>query len=458
MRLGHGLEQKPGLTVKPTESQVLLAQLLAIPIVNLSREMRHMAEDNPCINIEEIPDDTVSIESARKEEPLPDLSKLGSAHILRYASSSNDDDDREEQYEAPKVSFWSYLDSQFETVFPDGDERREIARRIIDSLDDDGLLRIPPAQLAEELKRPVKELEKVRKVILQFDPPGVGALDARELCLAQLEDHGLRDGSAYKLVKRHWKLLNEKGPLDAMHALGYSEERIEEVVGSFRWLYVSPRDMYGESKPSYVFPEVIIKLVEDEFVVEMVERGLPRISVNRVAQKALKDPDIPADQKQVLREKMRRALDFFRALEERKTNIRRVAEFVVEYQEDFLRGRALHIDPITQTEAAEKLGLHISTLNRVVKGRWADTPVGVYELRTFFAKGVETQNGQISHKFLMDKVKALVEGENKRNPLTDQEIVDHLKEKEGIRLSRRSITEYRQRLGIPRRSKRRVRS
>jgi RNA polymerase sigma-54 factor len=207
-----------------------------------------------------------------------------------------------------------------------------------------------------------------------------------------------------------------------------------------------------------VVPEVIIKLVEDELIVELVERGLPKIYINPAAQKALDDPSTSPEQKKELRERMRRAMDFFKALYERKTNIRRVAEFVISYQEDFLRRKTKHMSPITQTEAAEKLELHISTLNRVVKGRWADTPVGVYELRDFFSKGVESSAGQVSHDFIMDRIKQMVAEEDKRKPLTDRVIAERLHEEMKIELSRRSITEYRQKLGIPKCSQRRDRS
>jgi RNA polymerase sigma-54 factor len=456
MRLAPSIVQK--LRQIPTEHLVQVAKLLEVQIPELAQAIRQMAEENPCISIEEQPDEMESIESERKDDPIRDIAKLGSSHILRRSSSTDEDDDKEVQYEAPKVSFWAYLESQFELAFPNGDEDREVAYAIIETLDDDGLLRVGTAQLASELDRPVEDVERVRKKILHFDPPGVGAVDAKELCLVQLEDQGFKEAPVYKLFKRHWNLLVEKGPERTIRQLGYSEEQAQEIMSAFRWVYGSPRDMYGEGKPSYVYPEVFIKLVEDELVVEVTERGLPRVYKNPAAEKALEDPSTTPEQKKELRERMRRALDFFKALYERKENIKRVAEFVVEFQESFLRGKTRHVVPITQTEAAERLKLHISTLNRVVKGRWADTPVGVYELRSFFTKGVETPKGQVSHEFMMDKIRQFVEAEDKRHPLTDREIAEKLHEEIEITLKRRSITEYRQRLGIPKCSKRRVRT
>jgi RNA polymerase sigma-54 factor len=450
---------KPAIRIETKVTTVLIphiileAELLQLPIQELSQRIQREVEENPCMEIKQLEEDPP--ETQAKDEKMLKVAELGRAHPLRCSSASDDEDETEPEFEAPKQSFWEQLESQFETVFRNGHKEREIARVILDSLDGDGLLRISAFQLANELRVPVETLEKARQKVLHFDPPGIAAIDLRELCLVQLEDQGFKDTLAYQVIQDHWDLMEEKGFERTVKELKISDEDVADVVTTFKWLYPSPREMYGDESSSYVYPEVIIKLVEGRFEVEMVSWGMPRVSINPTVQKILRDAETSPEDKRWLNDKMKRALDFFKALDERRANIVRVAEFVVEYQEDFLRGKTKHMSPITQSEAAKALGLSISTLNRVVKNRWADTPVGVYELRSFFTKGINSRDGQITPKFLMDKIKRMIDREDRSHPLTDGQIAEKLKKGEGIKLSRRSVTQYRQMLEIPKCSKRR---
>jgi RNA polymerase sigma-54 factor len=453
---------RPAIRVEPRVTTVLIphiileAELLQLPLQELSQRIQREVEENPCMEIKQ--QDVEPEEASIKEEKLLKIAELGRAHPLRRSSASDDDDDNEPEHEAPKSSFWEQLESQFETVFRNGYKEREVARTLLDSLDGDGLLRIPPFQLADELGISLESLEATRAKILHFDPPGVGATDLRELCLVQLEDQGLKQTVAYELIRDHWDLMEERGFERTVKELKFSDEMIKEVMMAFKWLYPSPREMYGEDSSSYVYPEVIIKLVEGQLVVEMMDWGMPRVSINPAIRRILEDAETSSADKRWLNDKMKRALDFFKALDERRSNIMRVAEFVVAYQGDFLRGKTKHMNPITQSEAAKELDLSISTLNRVVKGRWADTPVGVYELRAFFTKGIDSRDGQITPKFLMDKIKDMIDLEDLTQPLTDGQIAEKLRKREGIKLSRRSVTQYRQMLEIPKCSRRRVKA
>jgi RNA polymerase sigma-54 factor len=452
MRYDTKLDLKLKQTIGISPQMLLEAELLQLPILELSQRIQKEIEENPCL--EEVPRPEEPREEKKSETELKGLEDLRGESPHPYITKDSEDDDKDLEPEAPQIGFWDRIEAQIAVNYEEGTEEGEIARTIIDHLDGKGFLSTPVSEIARILKKDEEKIEKIRQEIMRnLDPVGVASLDRRELFLVQLESMDLCDSFIYNFIRDHWLDCQSMGTEEVLTQLGVTEEERREIQKIFQSLYSAPIERYSEERSEYVYPEVIIKLVEGKLVVEIAEWGLPKVNINPYYFEILNRDESPGEVKKFLKERMKRALDFLKALENRRENIIKVAEFIVTYQEDFLMGKTKYLNPITQTEAAQRLNIPISTFNRVVKGRYADTPVGIFELKFFFAKGVQMGGIQVSQEILKEKIRELIRNESPDNPLSDKEISLYLR-REGFDIARRTVAEYRKEMGIPSSKKR----
>jgi len=452
MRYESKLDLKLKQTIGISPQMLLEAELLQLPILELSQRVQKEIEENPCL--EEEPRLEEPREERKDEIELKGLEDLSGESVHPMASKDSEEDEKDLEPEAPQIGFWDRIEAQIAVHYEDGTEEKEIARLIVDHLDGKGFLSTPVSELARILKKDEEKVEKIRQEIMRnLDPVGVASLDRRELFLVQLESLNLADTFIYKFIRDHWLDCQSIGTEEVLNKLGVTEEEKREIQKIFQNLYSAPVEKYGEERSEYVYPEVIIKLVEGQLVVEIAEWGLPKVNINPYYFEILNKDESPQDVKKFLKDKMKRALDFLKALENRRENIIKVAEFIASYQKDFLLNKTKYLNPITQTEAAQRLNIPISTFNRVVKGRYADTPVGIFELKFFFAKGIQMGGIQVSQEILKEKIRELIKNESPDNPLSDKEISQRLR-KEGFDIARRTVAEYRKEMGIPSSKKR----
>lgn len=451
MKMENKIELKQKLGLVPWV--LLEAELLQLPILELRQKIQAELEENPVL--EEQPKDEISLEIEDSgDSKMDDYKELSGDPRLPLSTEKEDDEDRELTWEAPQVSFWQRIEAQLNVFFAYTPKDKKIAEVIVDSLDGLGYLSKKIEKIAEELGVETSEVERVRQQILRgFDPVGVAATSLRELLSVQLEDLGLTHSIAYEIVKEHWEILEKKGIDGLVNELNLGEEKKGELVNILKSLYSAPQDKYVEERSEYVYPEVLFKIIENEIVVELNEWQIPSIQISSYYLDILSQKGCPRETKQFLRAKVKRALDFLRAIENRRQNILKVAEFIAKHNEDFLRGKTKFLKPVTQTEAASLLEIPISTFNRVVKGRYADTPVGIFELRFFFTKGVNKSGEQVPQHYLKEAIKKIISSEDPHHPYSDQEISDLLK-KDGFTIARRTVAEYRKEMGIKKSSQR----
>ncbi len=461
MRIRQRLEVGPRLQhrLKPIPIQLLEQELLQIPLVELGARIQAEVERNPCLEIEApaAPAQAEMREKQREEESLRLAEFAGDARLPVGIDSEDEEAEQVPVFTAPPVSFWRRLEIQLNLNFPEGTPEHGIARAILDHLNPEGFLEIPVEDLARKLGEPAERVEQIRqRMFREWDPTGIAARDPRELYLLQLESLGYQDHPAYRLIRDHWPLLRMGGLPAVQPVLGLSDEEAEEIQHLFDSLYPSPRAKYGDTgtEAAYVVPEVFFRVVEGQIVVELEESFVPRVRLSRYYERLLKSPETDPKTRKFLQERIQRALEFLRALDSRRQNIRRVAELIAQTQRDFLLGQRAFLVPMTETEAAEQIGTSVSTISRIVRDRYADTPVGVFELRFFFRRGAGG-----SHRVGIDEVKErireLIAREDPGQPLTDEALAQILRKEFGLRISRRSVTEYRKALGIPKSSRRR---
>ncbi len=449
----HGLkfttENRVSTRLVPHLSTLIVARLSAVPILELQHLVIQEVEENPCLEIESWdPPQIDIIEETTKETPeiTPDENELLPTWPRGIISNNEDDDTLEP--EAPPIGFWDRVEAQVEVNFARDKRRYRIARTIIDSLDERGRLSLPVEIIARRLGVEVDEVEKVRQFILrEFDPPGIAAVNLRETLLVQLEQRNLTDSLLYKAISEHWDEA-KRGLREYISRISPNDEEKEENLKLLESLYLFPSTVYEHESIAYIYPEVIFKERDGRIVVELVRGMYPMLAINSYYASLLDDPNVDKKTKRFIKEKLDRARIYIEALASRRRNIAMIAEFIALNQEDFLLGRSKYLKPITQLEAAERLGMSESTLSRIVRGKYAETPVGIFELKFFFSRGVMKNGRVVSKDRMIDRMLQIIESEDKANPLSDEKIASILR-KEGYKISRRTVVKYRQQLGIP---------
>lgn len=220
-----------------------------------------------------------------------------------------------------------------------------------------------------------------------------------------------------------------------------------EVIRS---LSPKPGQKLNSDEPLYVRPDVYIYKVGDEYQIVMNDDGLPRLRLNRAYRRLLlKDDSVSKDTKSYVKERFRAAVELIRSIDQRQQTIYRVCNAIVERQREFLEKGRLYLKPMLIKDIAAELGVHPSTISRVVANKYAHTPQGVIELRKFFTVGVESSDGEnVSSVHVKERIRKLIEGEDSSRPLSDQKISSHLS-RGGIQITRRTVAKYRDQMKIP---------
>lgn len=336
------------------------------------------------------------------------------------------------------------------------DREREIAGHVIGNLREDGYLASTLEEIAAEAGCTPEEAERVLKLVQQLDPLGVAARDLAECLRVQLTAFEEPDPVALKIVNEHLQDLERERPAQTAQKLGVPVERLEEALRVIRHLDPKPGLRYNNPVNPTVVPDVAVEKDGDGYRVILNEDGLPhlRISSHYRAMAEEGSPEAGEEAMTYLKEKVRSALWFLKSIEERQRTIYKVAREIVDFQRDFLDKGPAHMRPLILRDVAERVGVHESTVSRVVSNKYMQTPRGVLPMKYFFATGIGTVDGvDVSSMKVKERIKALVDGEDSRRPMSDQRIADLLK-REGILLARRTVAKYREELNIPSSSRR----
>ena len=345
-------------------------------------------------------------------------------------------------------SLWDHLNWQACLTFF-GPEEREIAQFIIGNVNEDGYLNSPVAEIARLARTTPEKVEAIRKRIQTFDPVGVASLDLREALLAQMDHLGIHDGIARDIVQNHLPLLERSDYAQLAKALDILLAEVKEHIEIIRGLDPAPGRKYAEEKTSYVVPDIIVTKEGDDWKVAVNDEGLPRLRISSyykqlLAKAARNQPEAT----RFLKDRLKKALWFMRSLDQRNRTIYRVARFIVDRQRDFFDKGLEYIRPLTLIEIAQEIGVHESTVGRVVANKYMETPRGVFSLKYFFHKSLHGDLGEdVSSLRIKDRIRKLVEQEDRTNPLSDIEIGDILA-RENLKIARRTIAKYRKQLKI----------
>ncbi|MBP1608183.1 MAG: polymerase, sigma 54 subunit, RpoN, partial [Acidobacteria bacterium] len=325
----------------------------------------------------------------------------------------------------------------------------EIATEIIGNLNEDGYLLITLEELCETKGCSRDEVETALKVVQEMDPVGVGARDLRECLSLQLVALNLKDSLAWIIVQDHLSLLENHKYKEVAARTGFSFEDVLKAVDAIRHLIPKPGLKYNSQKASYVQAEVTIAKVNDDFVIIQNDEGMPQLRLNAGYRELLKSNGVSGETKAFLREKFRSAVDLLRSVSQRKKTIYKVCACIVNRQREFLEKGPSALRPMLIKDVASELGVHSSTISRVVTNKYVDTPQGVIEMRKFFTMGVENPNGdELSIVQVKLTLKKIIEDEDKAKPYSDNQIGQMLR-RSNIFITRRTVAKYREQMQIP---------
>lgn len=354
-----------------------------------------------------------------------------------------------ENFISTTPSLWDHLNWQANLTFFDQDEKK-IAQYIIGNIDQDGYLALSVEEIASAMNTSPQKVDFIRNKIKRFDPVGVGSLSLKESLLTQMEYYEIKDHNIKRIVENNLSLLERSNFQELSKKLGISWKAIRDRIEVIKGLDPAPGRKYAQEKTIYVVPDIIVKKENNQYQIIINDEGLPHLKINSFYRKLLKEAS-PENKEahQYLRDKMKKAFWFLRSLDQRNRTIYKVAKFIVDKQKDFIEKGLEYIKPLTLIDLAQEIGVHESTVGRVVANKYIMTPRGIFPLNYFFHKSISGDFGEeISSLRIKEKIKKLIVKEDKKRPWSDTEIGEILAQ-DNFNIARRTVAKYRRQLNIP---------
>ena len=334
---------------------------------------------------------------------------------------------------------------------------RAIGAAIIGNIDDDGYLVASVDEIAALGGWDITAVEAALEYVQQFDPVGVGARDLQECLLLQIRHLGLAGTPAEALVRDHLRLLQNHRIPELAKALGIEPEAVKQHIEVIRRLDPKPGSRYAPADSQYVIPDVYIIKTDEGYKAVLNEDGLPQLRISPVYRRLLdKGGETSDETRAYVKDKFRAALWLLKSVDQRQKTILKVANSLINFQRAFLDHGIEHLRPLVLRDVANDIGMHESTVSRVVNNKYMHTPQGVYELKFFFHSGISSSYGEaVSSVTIKQRIRKIIEAEDQRRPLSDSKIMNIL-QKEGLVLARRTIAKYREELKISTSNQRKV--
>ncbi|MBH31121.1 MAG: RNA polymerase sigma-54 factor [Candidatus Marinimicrobia bacterium] len=444
-KLAQTLEQRQKLSPQ----QILQTILLQMNSVDLEVRIMAELEENPAL---ELTDGEQSEEESSTEESSDEMDW---EEIL----NSDEDDERlkgrsqrssdmpDEPIRAVRSPVEKLLDQI--ALFDLSSEERTIAKTIVWNIDEQGYLSIDMELIADRLECDVANVESVLRTVQRLEPAGIGARDLQECLSVQLEvgdEHGL----AKKIVDQYFDHFANRRFERIEDELHCTREELLEAFEVISHLNPKPGDGAPTTKADYIVPDISVDEVDDKLLVSVNDSDLPDIRLSPVYENILKTQNgNNKEVKKFLREKVERAKWFVQAIQQRQITMTKVMEAIMKRQDFFFSGETSKLRPMILKDIADDIGMDISTVSRVTRGKYVQTPWGVFELKYFFSEGMMTDSGEeVSTRLVKNLLKKIVEGEDKEHPISDDGLAEILKEK-GYPLARRTVAKYRGQMKIP---------
>ncbi len=487
MSLSQSIQQK--LLQKLSPQQIQLMKLLQVPTANLEERIKEELEENPALEQsddghDEYNDDLkdeFSSEGEEEYEAEAPADEYDNIDLSEYVSDSDDEVGdyklRDDNY--PEADEGKVIPVRVETSFHDLlitqlgmmelDERtHKIAEQVVGSIDDDGYLRREISSIADDLafRQNIAvneaEIEAMIKQIQQFDPPGIGARDLKECLLLQLQRR-LREGKevelAMQVIEKYFEEFTKKHYEKIQRGLGLTDQQLRDVINQIIKLNPRPGGNIGEvnKAESYVVPDFFIFNNAGVLELTLNSKNAPDLRISEGYRDMLKDYEkgTKKDKRQkeavlFIKQKIDSAKWFIDMIKQRQQTLIGTMSSIMNYQQEFfLTGDETTLKPMILKDIAEMTGLDISTVSRVANSKFVQTEFGTYRLKFFFSESLSTESGEeVSTREVKKILSDMIEAEDKRKPLSDEQLTDMLQDK-GYNIARRTVAKYREQLNLP---------
>lgn len=470
--INQSLQQRLQQKLSPQQIQVI--KLLEIPNLELEERIHQELEENPAleegkdevtsdeINLDENMDggnnDDMDLDEYMQDDDIPDY-KLQS-------NNSSKDDRREEIPFSIGVTFHEYLIDQLH-LRNLSERDQSLAEYIIGNIDDEGYLRRDIEAMVDDivfqlaLQVTDEEMLNLLYVVQDFEPAGVGARDLQECLLLQIKrrEHTKSIEIAHKVIENHFDEFTKKHYEKIIKKLGVSEEDFKNAISEITKLNPKPGNAWGtilEKNMEHVVPDFILEVENGNPYVVLNNRNIPELRVSHTYQDMFKDYSGNKQNKEMkdavmfVKQKLDSAKWFIDAIKQRHNTLLTTMSAIVEFQREFfLEGDETLLKPMILKDIAEITGLDISTISRVSNSKYIQTDFGVYSVKYFFSESMQTDSGEeVSSREIKSILQTCIENENKRKPITDEQLAKVLQEK-GYVIARRTVAKYREQLDIP---------
>ncbi len=432
-------------------------EVLLLPMIELEQAIEQELETNPLLELDQT--ETEDSKEANAESPFETALQNELSHLVEASDHPFFSHFTEEHAEKPIKSLESLETKLLQQLHSDFSDplQIKIGELIIGDLDEDGYLTVSCEEIADILE--LKELtliEEVLRVIQTYEPVGIASRDLKECLMTQAKFHF--NGHAQlslKIIDQHLDKLGHKRYQDIARALGVSVDCVRSSAQLITALDPRPARNYRPLPSNhYIRPDITIRKDHednDRLIVEISGKGIPRLRINSLYRELLNRKNLSDKERSFIKEKLTEAVHFIRSIEQRGSTIKQIAEFILDQQRDFFEHGHRSLKPMALRDVASALNRNESTICRAIHNKYMTTPQGIIPLKYFFSQGVGRFDGRggraVSNRSIKEELQDLIEHEDKKNPLSDQEIIEQLKSR-GITVARRTITKYRKQLKI----------
>ncbi len=467
--------------------QLIQAQLLlAVPTLALEQKIKLELEQNPMLedaqddDIIETETETVNEENQTEEDGIESDAEE-SYDIDEWYDYSSDDTEgykspdeyekysKEEQENRTDFLINKYnrvKESPLDQLLEAGLEEKYviIGEEIIGSLAEDGYLRDSLEDIQDDLNKQyslnvtLEEIESVLKVIQKFEPIGLASRNLQECLSVQIEELKIDEETknhCLKLINEYFDEFKAKHFEKLAKLLGISMEKLESLFEIIQKLNPVPGNIESFPERDYIYPDFIVSKVKDQLIVELTDEYIPPVRVSKKYVQMMKSKKIPKQTKDFLKNRFEAAKWFINAIRSRKETMLKVMRAIVDRQTEFFFTNGEMIKPMFEKDIASDINMDLSTVSRTVRNKYVQTDFGTYELKYFFSNSIQMESGEdVSSKIVREKIKEMIENEDKATPFSDDKITQLMNEA-GFTIARRTVAKYREAMKIPKATLRR---
>ena len=434
------LEQKQKFNLK----QILESNLMQLNLDVLEKRILEEIESNPTLEV----DEEETVEENECEENSDDFNWEELVSNPEDFSLSKNKEAFDLAQNSEKLSLVDDFVSQLNDLNA-SEEELEISELVLGNLDNRGYLEIEPIVIADKLSLPEKNILALIYKIQLLEPAGIGSLNLQQCILAQLRTYYPKAILATNIIENYFKEFKNNNSTKILEKLKCSPEQLSQVQSLISVLNPSPGLKYSYDNIEHVTPDILADRIKGKWHVAGNSTYIPKLRLNKKYQQMFLDKKTTGSVKFFLKQKISSANLFIDAVSNRYTTIIKIMHSIIKYQNKYFESSSRILEPLILKTIAEDINMDLSTISRATNGKYVQLPWGCVELKSFFSEGILTKDGKIvSNTVVKEKIKIYIEGEDKDNPLTDEDIMQKLLLKDYI-IARRTIAKYRESMKIP---------